>query len=558
MGINGLGTLFNALKSSKSVDQKIIQVMNKLAKGNKRIRTPRMTFDKRSMAKLPEDILEFSKGLKNPRITCGLNCGNGQSVMGFKIQDGNEVVGNFAFSLTRNNNLYPNIQARLQIFNKNQKAIGGSLMVNPSGKMDGDFINTFSSRKGTLKVEQVRGDAIHFDASLNTEAAKGFAQRIGGNMSDIPEPLKEMQKDPDAFLKMILENFKKETAKLNKSTINKSKSKTKIKKNSNVSAINSHTQNVNQRTFATEAEQIMKFPGKPTEATANQAKDILMKRMGYDPDLITVKVSDEIAGHGGQFNYATGELLLDGSLAAKATHFDIADVLAHELDHMDIAVKTAKYMGIDEYEKLVMYRKTADDVDIVFNKEFYKRAIAQANIEGFNAKPYIQEEKEINRLFDRNLSGKYLSINQQYAYATSKNEGHARDVEKRLIAELQKRGVEIKSSIPLEDFGKTPHQFIVNLMPSIEAKLAKYPLSLRNDKFNEAYFKSLEEFNPEFAKLEKKYLTEGLTEKIEYSDGRVETLGECSRHKELWQEIFGGKNGTKNRTEILKRTIELI
>lgn len=538
MGINGIEKIFNAFKSAQRFENAFLRGMDKLSKTSKRIHSPRITFDKHNLSELPRDITELTQGLRNPRIVAGINCGKGKSILGVRIQDGDEIVGQFAFNFRQNKGGSPSTQVKLQLFNQEQKAMSSSFMLNPNGTTKGDFVNAVSSRNGVMRIEQGRGDAIQLSGFFNPEQAAPFLLRTGVDPKVAVKKIQQIQAHPDKFLKELLASFTKSTEGLATTTTKATKS-------------------VNERTFATEVEQIMKFEGNPTVESANKAKDILMKRMGYDPSLVTVKISDDIAGCGGGYNKATGEVLLDASMVSKATHFDVADVLVHELDHMDVAVKTAKSIGLDNYERLIMYRSTADDLEIYFNRAFYEKAIAQADITGFNFKPFLQEEKQLNRLFDQNLTGQYSTIMRKYQYAISKKEGHARDVEKVLIAELQRRGIEVKSVIRPDGFGVTPNEHLVQIMPKIEAKLAQYPLAQRNRKFNKAFYKALEEINPEYARLEAKSY-KGLSHSRINKNGTVEQVDESKRYDDLWEEIFGNGKEEAVETKILERTLELI
>ena len=102
MGINGIEKIFNAFKSAQRFENAFLRGMDKLSKTSKRIHSPRITFDRHNLSELPRDITELTQGLRNPRIVAGINCGKGQSILGVRIQDGDEIVGQLAFNFRQN------------------------------------------------------------------------------------------------------------------------------------------------------------------------------------------------------------------------------------------------------------------------------------------------------------------------------------------------------------------------------------------------------------------------------------------------------------------------
>lgn len=552
MGINGLNSLFNLFKSSQRFEQKFLQVMDKLSKTSKRVHSPRITFDRHNIPELGKAFTEITHGLKNPRITAGLNCGKGQSIMGLRIQDGDEIVGHFAFSLRQNTGGSPSLQTKLQILNHEQKAISGSLMINPNGSTKGDIISAFSSRGGKYRIEQGRGDAIHFDAFLNPEQAESFAQLIGGKTSELAKNLRQIQAHPNKFLNQVLTGYTKEAENLASTTTKTTKGASKATKASRATKPIPQTKSVNERTFATEAEQIMKIEGTPTPEDVMKYRDIIAKKMGYSPELITIDVLDDVPGVANAcFDPVTAKIIINKNLLQKCTHFDIFDCIIHEADHLNTGVKTAKALGLEKYKPKIMHHNPKG----VFNKDFYVEAMKQVDIADFNVKPFLDEERELYKI-SKLPKGKYSTMKRRYMYATSPNEAHARNAEKQLVSELNQRGIKIKSIIRPDGFGVTPDEHLVQIMPQIEAKLAQYPLAQRNRKFNKAYYKALEEINPEYAKLDAKSY-KGLSNGIIDKNGTVIKPNEWERYNDLWKEIFYTRKETVE-TKILKRALELI
>ncbi len=594
MGINALNGFIKTFNKAKSADRKIFMVLDSLASMKTRIKSPTFTFSGSNLNELPKPIQELTHGLKRPSLTLRFNGGNGQGIFGIRIKDGDEIVGNIALNMHKNRGKAPHIQTKFEYKANNKNAFSGSMSINPNGTKDGDFIDTFARHNGTYNIVHQRGDAKQISLSFNPARTKEFEQQTGRKLlsqSSFEDMSKNIANESDEMLNAIATRFQKtvkraprKTPKIEPKPLKDIKSNKTLEEAKELIVTNNvKTTNISKEikaaklktervktarapkvhkanTFADEVELIMKFEGRPTEASANKAKDILMRKMGYDPKLINVKVADDIHGGGGCYNIATGELLLDGSMAAKAGHFEVADCLVHELDHMDLAVKLAKKMGLDKFEKMILALTPKGETPPVFNRSFYEKAIQQADITDFNAKEFIDFEKRLIKLVLSNFSGPYLTKNNKYHYAISPMEIRARRKEIQLIQELQARGHKLSSQLKqIEEFGQQPSQHIVKTFPKVEAKLAKYPLAKRSEIYNEAYYKAMEDIHPEFARLERKLNTDALTESITYSDGRTKYIGETTRHFKLWEQLYGTKElAMRTEIELCERILKYI
>ncbi len=521
MGINGILKIMGGIRSEKD----FIRVCQTFAKNGKRVQSTRLPLQGEDLKILPEALQQMTKGLKKPVVTVGYNSSKGQSILGMRINDGNKPVSAVAISFDTTRGAKPILQAKYRMMTPDtgETAMSGSKMFNLNSTSD-DFIHAFSKRNGVLRLEHLENGA-YSSQTFNPVAASKHnlemptAEEFAGIENTIGKQLKRMKGEFEGLIKPQ-----------------------KVKK---PKAVNTPAR-PQRPSFAAEAKEIMAFEGATSVESANKAKDLLMKRMGYDPKLITIKGKD-LTNDKGQayFNPISGEIIVNESMAGKATHFDVADVLLHELTHMDDHVKLCKYMGIDKYEKLMLeLKKSAKAEDAVFNRAFYEEAIKQANITGFNAKPILKEIKDTIRLNSSNFTDEYAQIIDRYTYATSPMEINARRAERTLIKELKAGGVQITHSMPLKEYGKTPSSHLIEIMPKIESKLGKYPLAQRNDVFNKAHDAALAELEPEFATLLKKLKTEGLTV------GSPEQI----RFKEL-NKTLGGKDFDM---KLLNRMLELI
>lgn len=519
MGINGITNILRGMRSSrKAVNKQLLELCDTLSKTQKRTHSTRLPISGQDIQTyLPKPFQELVAGLKNPTVTVGYNAGKGQSVIGMSIKEGNKPIGGITFALDSTRGKKPMLQAKYRFQMPDASAeqvMSGSLTLNPNAPISDDFLNLTSKRKGIHHFEHAAGDSYHVSASFNTNRLEEFSRKTGLEMPN-SEELAKMPETISGHSQRIMDKFLDAVKKPSKT-----KKAVKTRTSSKPKAVKAAAPTAPQRiSFAEDAKKIMALEGKPSVESANKAKDLIMKRMGYDPSLVTVKADPNLGGTGGMFNIATGEIVLNPKYSELATHFDVTDVLVHELSHLDDAVKTAKVMGIDNFEKLIMARKGTEQ--ITFNRKFYEEAIKQVDIKGFDAKPFIEHEKLLNKLHTEKYTDDYFDMLNKWQYSISPTEVLARKAELKLIADLKAQGVNIKSSMPLERFGKTPHEYLQELVPQIETKLAHLTPQARNEKFNETFYKILEEKNPEFASLWKKLNREGISD------------DECTRFDEL-------------------------
>ncbi len=142
-----------------------------------------------------------------------------------------------------------------------------------------------------------------------------------------------------------------------------------------------------------------------TEENVNKIKDIFMEELGYPKDLISVKVGELPSGGLfstrkalGGFNFADGSLILSKSMLSELSLDGLSQIIRHELDHFDKAVKVCKSIGVDEYEKIFknidpemsnLYEKFYG-IETTFNKAFFEKAIKSANIDDFDSTKYVE------------------------------------------------------------------------------------------------------------------------------------------------------------------------
>ncbi len=479
-----------------------------------------------------------NKSLRSARLLLkiqrGLNlrvyhiAGKGQSSLGMTILEGNRPVSAVVFSTDSTRGAKPILQIRYKMLTPDtaEKVLSGSMTINPNTACD-DFIHAVSKRKGVHSLEHLE-DGVHFTQTFNPNAASrhNLEMPTTEEFTDMTEHIgKQLKVINSEYLTLVTPKKVKPKARI---------ARTRAAKKPQASGTKPVKGPVS---FSEEAKRIIAFEGRTSVESAQKAKNLLMKRMGYDPNLITLKGKDLTNSNGyAYFDAITGEIVVDSAMAGKATHFDVADVLVHELQHMDDFVKVCKKMGIDEFEKLMMKLSNGD----TFNRAFYEKAIQQADITGFDAKPFINEIKNRHKLISRNLTDEYARFMEKYEYTTSPMEIKARNAERRLIKELVADDVKIKGIMPLSSYGATPNEYLIDMMPKVESKLSKYPLAKRNDIFNKAHEQALMEQDPEFAALLKKLKTEGLNAK------------ESTRYNEL------NKFEKGFHVQLLNRIIELL
>ncbi len=119
----------------------------------------------------------------------------------------------------------------------------------------------------------------------------------------------------------------------------------------------------------------------------------LMKYKGYDPALIEIQyyANNETKGGSfiaGYFNYPSGTFNINKEALEKVSRREVIAIIAHELDHFDKIAQICKFMGIENFEKL-LNKYNAKNI----NKEFWINAQEQADITSFNGK-YYQEALE--------------------------------------------------------------------------------------------------------------------------------------------------------------------
>jgi hypothetical protein len=138
-----------------------------------------------------------------------------------------------------------------------------------------------------------------------------------------------------------------------------------------------------------------------------QAKDIILKDLGLNPDLL--KLVDEDCGPRiyAMSSPARGIIKFNKALC-KQPHSQFSDdavlcILRHELDHMIVFTKIYKTLGPEKFENFIQnndYLKTLPSAERIVNHEFYKEMSKSVDVSNFDAKPYIDAFDNYNKGVD--------------------------------------------------------------------------------------------------------------------------------------------------------------
>lgn len=138
-----------------------------------------------------------------------------------------------------------------------------------------------------------------------------------------------------------------------------------------------------------------------------QAKDIIFKDLGLNPDL--VKLVDEDCGPGGyaMCSPARGVIKFNKAFCQQPNSQFSDDavlcILRHEIDHMVVFTKIYKQVGAEKFDEIIQnndYLKTLPPAERVVNHEFYKEMSKHFDVSDFDAKPYMDAFNNYNKGVD--------------------------------------------------------------------------------------------------------------------------------------------------------------
>ena len=130
--------------------------------------------------------------------------------------------------------------------------------------------------------------------------------------------------------------------------------------------------------------------------------------MGYPKDIVVPKVSSVSQERGkttgalqmAEFNMQSGSLTFNKDALQKTDTPTLVAILAHELDHFDKSLKTAKAVGVEKYMAIFPHRTPSDAA-------FWNKTIPYANINGFDSTKYYNAIYRSVNMLDMDLISSY-------------------------------------------------------------------------------------------------------------------------------------------------------
>ena len=465
------------------------------------------------LEELPIGLKPLISGLKKPKVLIGTKSSTkGQGILGIAIKDGNKTKGRVALGFDQTKGELPVIQLRGSLKNAEETFLSFNSLHNPNIPLNPENAGIFTvkTQGGRRLSTKITGEnmtpVFMADSYINPELAK--AEGI-----------------PSAALKELTAHQKLKPEDINKKRLNLSSF---IKnKGHKIYSINDCIDDIVK---------IAQWKEKPTLESVKKAKDILSKKMGYDPSKINIKIKN--SGNMA-FNGITGDISVAEAFLQNAAFQDIAFALSHELTHMEDFVKLYKKLGGERFEKLIRPAKLAPEDIPPLNHNWYKEmsksvdadnwkwntglqktvikdrngnVIEKINHQSFNANTMIREFHDKLKLQKQNYKGKYAFVKDAERYQFSPIEQHARLVEKNLQRTLEERGLLQKTKYS-DNYGKGPVDgfgFNKSRFKSIDEALDKLG-GKRDEKFNELYYKALEGYDKRLAELCQKFDTDGLS-----------------------------------------------
>lgn len=406
---------------------------------------PRICFEGSNYEELPSFVRNLVDGLnlKRPNITVrGRSIKKGEGILGFQICDGNKVVGttSYGLDLTRGE---PIQQLRVSIGNGTEKVLSFNSILNPNLK-----------GKSALK-----GDTF-----VNRKLAKSM-----GIPDEIIEGVPSFKNISEAEIFEQSKSLKNLIA--NKGNI-----------------IHSIDECI------PELAQIAKKTGKVTQQSATEAVETILSKMGYNPKDVKLTFLEKRAQEAGSFCQNTGGLSLN--LNQLKNHQDLADIIGHELTHMEDFILFYKHKGADNFRKLIGEN---------FDKAWYDKMSKYVDANKHSSSKFSAIEKELkNRAKSEqaNISGSYNRVKANFEYINSGLEKNARYTELVFKGELKNSKIYRKTSFS-KQYGQAPGNYPQDyslMFKRINKTLNQYG-SNKAQKFNELYEQTLYTIDNELPSL---------------------------------------------------------
>ncbi len=460
IAIKSIGKIVSSLaKTEKTTlaqnDKAVFDFFKKMTSGYTPKRgkdLPRICFEGSNYEELPSFVRNLVDGLnlKRPNITVrGRSMQKGQGILGFQICDGNKVVGttSYGLDLTRGE---PIQQLRVSLGNGTEKAISFNSILNPNLKgelsLKGD---TFVNKK-LAKSMGIPNEIIEGIPSFKNISAAGISEQT-------------------KYLKRLIQN-----------------------KGNIIHSIDE---------CIPELTEIAKKTGKVTQQSATEAVETILSKMGYNPKDVKLTFLGKQAQECGSFCQNTGGLSLN--LNRLKNHQDLADIIGHELTHMEDFIMFYKHKGADNFRKII-----GED----FDKAWYDKMSKYIDTNKRSVSKVRAMEKELKnetKNEQTNINGVYRRTKNTFEYIKSDIEKNARQTELVFKGELKKLGIYRRTSLS-KQYGQAPGNYSEDysfMFERINKSLNKYG-SNKGQKFNELYEQTLYTIDDELPALFKQF--EGL------------------------------------------------
>ena len=476
-----------------------------------------LVFEGKYLEELPESIKPFLAGLKKPRVIIGAKSSEkGQGILGFVIKDGNKTKGRAALGVDKTRGELPVVQLRGSLKNSEDTVLSFNSMHNPNVPLDSENAGIFTGkmsggkRLSTRIANEHRPPAFIADTYINPELAK--AEGI-----------------PSAAIKELTAHQKLKPEDINKMRLN----------------LTSFIKNKGHKIYSInecldDAVKIAQWEGKPTIESVIKAKNILLKKMGYNPDKVKINVNTK-SNFAMSYTNPTGELNIHPVFLEQATHQDVVVVLSHELTHMEDFVKLYKKIGPEEFEKLTRPKalvpadtpqvnhkwykemsKLVDENDWKFHSGLVKTEIKNSdgttkviNHLKFDYKSMIKEFQDKINFAYKKYKGVYREIKAAEMYQFSAIESRAKLVEKNLVSKLEEAGILQKTKFS-DMYGTGAYTSLgtyTNRFAPLDKELGKLYGNKKSQKFDELFYEEFSHSNKRIAELHKKITSpDGATE----------------------------------------------
>ena len=147
------------------------------------------------------------------------------------------------------------------------------------------------------------------------------------------------------------------------------------------------------------------------ESTARIITEKLLISIGYPGNILPLRIQDisqsgsktQGAVQVGEFNIQTGTLTINRQSLAVIDTPSLVAILAHELDHFDKSLKTARAVGVEKYTAIFPHRSPSD-------AQFWVKNIHYANISGFDSDKYYRAIYRMANQLDMDLISSYADF----------------------------------------------------------------------------------------------------------------------------------------------------